>query len=107
MRTSYWSDQKYGAVSGAGAGTPHVPVLVLGLVAERQRVGVQVPPEEVLGQRRTVIGGAAFLSHDDDLAVGALCAQRADRAQACQRRSDDGDAPHAGSRREVSHMTQR
>jgi hypothetical protein len=77
----------------------HVEGLVLVRVAERERVGVEVAFEEVLGQRRAVVGSVALLPHDDDLAVVALCAQCANRAQACRRRSDDGDAPHAGSRR--------
>ena len=75
----------------------HAQAFVLLRVAEGERIGVEVALEKFLGQRRAVVGGVALLPHDGDVAVITLCAQRADRAQPRQRRSDDGDTPHSGT----------
>ena len=87
-------------LEGAGgeveAGGPHTepPLeveIVDTLLPQDDVVGLGLPREEVLGERRPVVGQVRLGTDRDDAAVEALAPQRLGRAQTREGRPDDGD----------------
>ena len=67
--------------------------LVVGLLAEHGPVALPLPREQLLRERRTVVGQVRFGADQHETAVEALAPQGLDRAQTGERRADDDDGP--------------